>query len=209
MLNMNFSRSVAIDTSSVDWQASPLPGVWRKPLEREAAESGHVTSIVRYDPHSHFSQHFHPQGEEILVLDGVFSDEQGDYPAGTYLRNPPGSHHTPFSQPGCLLFVKLNQIHQDDTQSVRQFTQLDASDAPVVLHQHHSEQVGLVSLDMFQSLPVFESFTHVELLLLSGTIKFKGQALQPLSWLRIVGQDAEQFEICKPCNIWFKARNQT
>jgi hypothetical protein len=32
-----------------------------------------------------------PGGEEILVLDGVFQDEQGSYPAGSWLRNPAGS----------------------------------------------------------------------------------------------------------------------
>ncbi|NMU53125.1 cupin domain-containing protein, partial [Vibrio parahaemolyticus] len=102
MLNMDFSKRIVIDTAQQEWIASPSKGVWRKPLEREAKESGHTTSVVKYEPNSHFSTHPHPHGEEILVLEGVFSDEHGDYPAGTYLRNPPGSQHAPYSKEGCV-----------------------------------------------------------------------------------------------------------
>lgn len=65
-----------------------------------------ATSLVRYQPGSHFSAHEHGGGEEILVLDGVFEDEHGYYPAGSYLRNPPGSRHTPGSTEGCVIFVR-------------------------------------------------------------------------------------------------------
>ncbi len=82
MLNMDFSQRVVIETGRQNWVASPSQGVWRKPLEREAKESGHVTSVVKYEAGSRFSPHLHPYGEEIFVLDGVFSDENGDYPAG-------------------------------------------------------------------------------------------------------------------------------
>ncbi len=100
MLNMQLDKSVVIETATMEWEASPLPGVWRKPLAREAAEHGHTTSVVRYDPGSSFSAHSHPRGEEIFVLDGVFSDEHGDYPAGNYLMNPPGSSHSQRSEKG-------------------------------------------------------------------------------------------------------------
>lgn len=114
---MDFSRRVVIDTAQMDWQPSPAQGVWRKPLAREFAEHGHATSLVRYDAGSRFSTHEHPNGEEILVLDGVFSDEHGDYGQGTYLRNPPGTRHAPFSEQGCTLLVKLHQFAPgDDTQ---------------------------------------------------------------------------------------------
>src|SRR5688572_8193823 len=94
----------------LDWVQSPTPSVWRKRLEHEGpAESGRVTSIVRYDAGSVFPSHPHPDGEEILVLDGVFSDEHGHYPAGTFLLHAEGFRHAPFSEQGCLLFVKLRQ----------------------------------------------------------------------------------------------------
>ncbi len=110
MLNMNFAERVVIEAAAQDWQPSPAAGVWRKPLAREYREQGHATSIVRYEPGSRFNTHPHPKGEEILVLEGVFSDETGDYPAGNYLRNPPGSSHAPFSEQGCIIFVKLGSV---------------------------------------------------------------------------------------------------
>src|SRR2546422_712023 len=117
-LNMQFEQRVMIDTGDRPWQPSPVSGVWRKPLAREEAERGHATSIVRYDPGASFPRHGHPLGEEILVLEGIFSDEHGDFGAGTYFRNPPGSGHAPFSKEGCVLLVKLHQFLPDDTAQV-------------------------------------------------------------------------------------------
>ena len=117
-LNMQFLQRVMINTNDHSWQPSPVSGVWRKPLAREEAERGHATSIVRYDPGASFPRHGHPLGEEILVLEGIFSDEHGDFGAGTYFRNPPGSSHAPFSKEGCVLLVKLHQFLPDDSAQV-------------------------------------------------------------------------------------------
>jgi anti-sigma factor ChrR (cupin superfamily) len=117
-LNMDFSQAVCMLPENFGWVASPADGVSRVPLERVSAESGHKTSFVRFSPESYFPAHAHPLGEEIYVLDGVFSDQYGDYPAGTYLRNPPGSSHRPFTKEGCTLFVKLDQFDPDDKESV-------------------------------------------------------------------------------------------
>lgn len=110
-LNGDLGVRVAIDTATMDWEPSPSPSVWRKRLHRVGpAESGQVTSVVRYDPSSSFPAHEHPEGEEILVLEGVFTDDRGDWPAGTYLLNPEGYRHAPSSRDGCVIFVKLRQF---------------------------------------------------------------------------------------------------
>ena len=114
-LNGNLAVRVAIDTQSMEWIPSPGGHVHRKRVHRVGpAESGQVTSLVRYEPGARFPGHDHPSGEEILVLEGVFSDEHGDWPAGTYLLNPEGFHHSPFSSEGCTLFVKLRQYPGTD-----------------------------------------------------------------------------------------------
>ncbi len=114
-INPDFDRRVVIDTNALEWQSSPSPTVWRKRLYLDGAEeAGLVTSIVRYDADSAFPVHDHPDGEEIFVLDGTFSDEHGDYPAGSYLLNPEGHRHAPFSDNGCVLFVKLRQYAGPD-----------------------------------------------------------------------------------------------
>lgn len=112
-------RVVAPPPNHDDWLQSPAPGVWRYPLDRLGGEIARATSLVRYGAGCKFAHHSHGGGEEILVLEGIFSDGAGDYPAGTYLRNPPGTSHQPFSREGCLLLVKLWQFAQDDLQSVQ------------------------------------------------------------------------------------------
>src|ERR1700746_2351148 len=106
-LNADFSQRVAVHAARLPWVASPMAGVDRRMLDRIGDEVARATSIVRYAPASRFSAHTHGGGGEFLVLEGVFQDEHGDYPAGSYVRNPPTTRHTPGSAPGCVLFVKL------------------------------------------------------------------------------------------------------
>jgi anti-sigma factor ChrR (cupin superfamily) len=113
-LHADLSQRAVLDSSTLPWTASPMAGVERRMLDRCDDEVARATSIVRYVPGGRFERHSHGGGEEILVLEGTFSDEQGDYPAGTYLRNPGGSSHAPFSEEGCTLLVKLHQMHPAD-----------------------------------------------------------------------------------------------
>lgn len=119
-INADFSQRVVVGPPGPrQWVPSPLPGVDRHQLDRIGAEVARATSVVRYAAGSRFDRHVHGGGEEFFVLDGLFSDEHGDYPAGTYVRNPPGTAHTPYSFDGCTMFVKLWQFAPDDLQPVR------------------------------------------------------------------------------------------
>lgn len=190
MLNMNFNERVVIDTTTQPWVASPKAGVWRKPLARADAERGHATSIVRYDAGASFNSHNHPGGEEILVLDGTFSDATGDFTAGTYFRNPLGFQHAPFSQPGCLILVKLHQFQNDDDKRLAIQTR-DGHWQEVVngirvqmLHQHKEEQVVLVELPasapgIHHSHPGGE-----EIYVIKGIIKDEYGTYAAGTWLR-------------------------
>jgi anti-sigma factor ChrR (cupin superfamily) len=113
-INADLGRRAVVATATMPWESSPSGTVWRKPLYRRGGEYGPVTSVVRYDAGGVFRTHHHPQGEEILVLEGVFSDEHGDYPRGTYLLNPDGSRHAPYSENGCTLLVRLRQYDGAD-----------------------------------------------------------------------------------------------
>ena len=115
MLNADFTQRVVIKTAELPWLPSPQAGVERRMLDRIGAEVARATSLVRYAPGSRFPAHAHALGEEFLVLEGVFGDEHGDYPAGTYVRNPPGSRHAPRTTPGCVILVKLRQMTPDET----------------------------------------------------------------------------------------------
>ncbi|CAE6917616.1 ChrR Cupin-like domain [Vibrio sp. B1REV9] len=190
MLNMDFSQRLVIHTANATWQSSPAKGVWRKPLEREAKESGHTTSIVKYEPNSAFATHHHPIGEEILVLEGVFSDENGHYPAGTYLRNPPGSHHAPYSKEGCVILVKLNQFNLNDHATVR----IDTTTAKwlpgigglqvMPLHEFEHEHVALVKWPKGEHFQAHRHFGGEESFVLSGEFKDEFGHYPKHTWLR-------------------------
>lgn len=190
MLNMDFTQRYVVETAQQDWLASPAAGVWRKPLEREAAETGHVTSIVRYDAGSKFSEHVHPMGEEIFVLDGVFSDETGDFGAGTYIRNPPNSRHAPFSNEGCTILVKLNQFDPADGDFVR----INTMTAPwqqgigglQVMPLHHFQGAN-TALVKWPRDEIFQPHRHAggeEILVLSGTFRDEDGVYPTGTWLR-------------------------
>lgn len=118
-INADFSKRVVMRADEIDWLASPMPGVERKMLDRIGEEVARATTVVRYAPGSAFSAHTHDGGEEFVVLEGVFSDEHGDFPAGSYIRNPPTSSHTPSSEPGTVILVKLHQFDPEDRTHVR------------------------------------------------------------------------------------------
>lgn len=113
-LNSDLSQRVVVEPSGLQWVDSPTAGIQRQLLERDGGEVARATSIVRFAPGSAFEIHKHDLGEEILVLDGVFSDETGSFGPGTYIKNPPGSFHAPSSATGCTLFVKLRHLDPDD-----------------------------------------------------------------------------------------------
>lgn len=115
LVNADFTTRVIIQTDTRPWLPSPQAGVERRLLDRVGGEVARATSLVRYTQMSSFPAHEHELGEEFLVLDGVFSDEYGNYPKGTYVRNPPGSSHKPHTKPGCTIFVKLRQMAKPDT----------------------------------------------------------------------------------------------
>src|SRR5438445_12108614 len=129
-INADFTKRASVHAGKLAWVRSPMPGVERRMLDGVCDEAARATSIFRYAPESAFSSHIHPGGEEFFVLNGIFQDERGDYPAGSYVRNPPASHHTPRSQAGCTIFVKLFQFDPADCSHVNIDTRLVDAVAP-------------------------------------------------------------------------------
>jgi len=189
-LNMDFSRAVCLRPDEQDWVTSPADGVSRVHLERVAQESGHVTSFVSFKPGASFPPHSHPNGEEILVLEGVFSDENGDYPAGSYIRNPPGSMHQPFTREGCRLFVKLEQFQHGDSEAVvirpdEQHWSAGIGGLKVLpLHSFKTESSALVA---WPENEVFQPHTHFggeEIVVISGRFIDEHGDYPAGTWLR-------------------------
>jgi anti-sigma factor ChrR (cupin superfamily) len=190
-IHADLTRRAVVDSNTLPWVDSPLPGVERRMLEREGGEVARATSIVRYAPNSYFDAHTHGGGEEFLVLDGVFSDEMGDFPKGMYVRNPIGSRHTPYSEGGATILVKLQQFDPADQQFVRVDTTSavwqpgPASGLQVMpLHQFGAEHVALVK---WESGTRFVSHVHPggeEIFVLSGTFADEYGTYTARTWLR-------------------------
>lgn len=210
-LHANLHQRVVLDTPTLPWCPSPLAGVERRLLDRRGGEVARATSIVRYAPGSRFPPHSHGGGEEILVLEGTFSDDQGDYPAGTYLRNPPGSSHAPFSEGGCTLFVKLRQMHPGDPMRSVIDTGHSAWQPGLVeglevlpLHSYGSEQVALVR---WAAGTTFAAHGHPggeEILVLHGVFQDEQGRYGTGYWLRNPPGSAHQPWSERGCTIWVK-----
>jgi anti-sigma factor ChrR (cupin superfamily) len=189
--NADFGVRVVIDTRTAPWVPSPERGIERKLLDRVGGEVARATSIVRYAAGSTFATHEHSLGEEFLVLSGTFADEGGRYPMGTYVRNPPGSRHRPFSASGCELFVKLRQFHPGDGSHVVINTHQSAWHPGLVpgltvlpLHAHATEHVALVR---WAAGTRFQAHTHwggEEILVLDGTFSDESGDYPAGTWIR-------------------------
>lgn len=188
-INADFSRPASVTPDSHRWVASPQGGVARLMLDRIGGERARATSLVRYEEGSRFPTHAHPGGEEILVLDGVFSDAEQSYPAGWYIRNPPGSQHQPFSKGGATIFVKLWQMRDDEAAHVR----IDTRD-PANWRSHGNRQccdlfsdghehTRIERLEAGQRL-MLDATGGAEILVLQGELSEGAKRFRRSSWLR-------------------------
>jgi hypothetical protein len=113
-INDNLSAPIVVHAERQDWVLSPAAGVDRAnaiPCRRRSRPRDVDRALCSA---SAFPRHTHGGGEEVLVLEGVFQDEHGDYPAGSCFRNPPGTSHVPATREDCTVFVRLWQFRERD-----------------------------------------------------------------------------------------------
>lgn len=213
-INGDLSRAAVVDTAAMGWTASPTGSVWRKRVHLVGApESGQVTTVVRFEADSQFPEHGHPEGEEILVLDGVFSDHTGDYGAGTFLLNPEGFRHAPFSKPGCLLFVKLRQAPGRDRTQVALDTERLAwqrGDRSGVEYKTLYEQSGFADVMTLQrwapgtDLGAVDYPQGVELFVIDGAFSDENGTYSAGCWLRLPAGGAHEPRTAGGCTLYIK-----
>jgi anti-sigma factor ChrR (cupin superfamily) len=198
----------------MEWAPSPSGSVWRKRVHLVGpAESGQVTSVVRYEPRSSFPVHDHPEGEEILVLEGVFSDEHGHWPAGTFLLNPEGFRHAPFSEPGCVLFVKLRQYPgRERRHAVLDTEKLPWEPGPIPgvaykpLYQQagFSDETRLERWEPGADLGVVSYEKGAELFVLEGGFADEAGAYAAGCWLRLPERSQHHPRSDRGCILYIK-----
>lgn len=194
IINGDMTKFVEVNTNSMTWQESPSGTVWRKRLHLVGpTEAGQVTSLVMYEANADFHAHPHPGGEEILILGGTFSDERGDFTAGTYLLNPEGYEHTPFSKEGGLIFVKLRQYPGTDRSQIvvesqnKEWIQSTVQGIAIkMLYSEHNypEEVSLQKWNEGASPGELSYPDGAEILILKGSLKDEFGLYNEMTWLR-------------------------
>ena len=189
--NSDLNSRVVLFESDEKWRSSPSDGVKRLYLDRaNFSEYTSATSIVKFDKNSQFSGHVHQNGEEFFVLDGIFSDEHGDYPKGTYVRNPHGSCHSPFSKDGCKIFVKLRQFQKDDSarivRTVIEPWEIYSEEVTYLkLHEFRNEIVYVAEFKPRSKIILpFKNKGGEEILVLSGAIHDIENNFAAITWIR-------------------------
>lgn len=211
-INADFSQRVLSAPAVDQWVHSPESGVDRRMLDRIGNEVARATSIVRYAPRSCFPGHLHAQGEEFLVLEGVFSDEHGDYPCGTYVRNPPGSGHSPSSENGCRILVKLRQFDAKDLQPVVIDTTDQCDWRPDertggeirTLHNYGAEKVSMLRFESGQEVTIDVEDGGLEWLLVTGSLRYESSDFPVESWFRFPAGDGFKVHAIEDCVVWQK-----
>jgi anti-sigma factor ChrR (cupin superfamily) len=210
-INADFSKTAMVIPRVDDWVCSPESGVDRLMLDRIGDEVARATSIVRYAPGSSFSEHVHAKGEEFLVLEGVFSDKSGNYPTGTYVRNPPGSSHAPHSVDGCRILVKLRQFDADDLTPVvidstdqELWLSADESIARLPLHEYGSETVEMRRIAAGASWRLEVVKGGAELLVVRGSLDYENSVLNDECWLRLPPGASAELVARTMSIIWLK-----
>lgn len=211
-LNSDFGLRVAVHAGRMPWTPSPVPGVERRMLERIGDEVARATSLVRYAPRSRFPAHVHGGGEEILVLEGVFRDETGEFPAGSYVRNPPKSRHAPGSGSGCVIFVKLWQFDPQDHSPLR-IVAGEAADQAAKDHRtirvrrlHHDAHED-VRIETWAPGTSIERAVPggAELFVIEGAFDEDVERFERWSWLRLpVGAVLRARACAEGARVWVK-----
>ena len=210
-VNADFERRTLVRFDDTDWVASPVPGVERKMLDRIGEEVARATTIVRFAPGSAFSPHTHDGGEEYLVLEGTFQDEDGDFPVGCYVRNPPTSSHTPAAQDGATILVKLHQFDLQDRTQVQINTNTTdwSSTAPGVdtiqLHKDEREEVTIERWAPGTS-QMLDASGGLEIFVIDGELNESDDALSRWDWLRLpVGASFQAIAGEAGARVWIKS----
>ena len=210
-INDDLTVPVIVHAAQLPWKASPAAGVDRRMLFRIGDEVARATSIVRYAPDSAFPRHTHGGGEEIVVLDGVFQDEHGDYPAGSYFRNPPGTSHVPASKDGCTIFVRLWQFRDGDRDQIvqrsgegRPLKPRSGAESAIELFDDEFENVRFESWMPGRTI-IVENARGLEMLVLAGSLSIGDQMLTSQSWIRLpAGQALRAVSGPEGAKVWLK-----
>ncbi len=213
-LNADLTRRASCNIHDIEWENSPANGVQRLRLERDESHPPveRVTTVVRFAANSSFNRHVHHGGEELLVLEGVFSDQHADYPAGYYVRNPKGTGHAPHSDAGCIILVKLWQMRADDqlqlainTHDESLWEPAKSGEQILRLFDADYESVCMLQWPGGLQLPETEFAAGVEYFILQGGFSDDLGSYAGGSWLRLPAGSKQSIRVTEDCLLFRKS----
>ena len=191
-INADFNVSVSVETNINEWRVSSITGN-KKYFERIEKNKLCLTMLAQFPAGRGFKKFGYERGVEFFVISGVFSDSEGDYSAGCYVRNPAGTYHEPFTRNGCTVLFKLGQFQPLDRKrivieskkpTVRWLPVGEPGVSRLALH-HFSEEV--INLYRIRS-ECWLTFKHqkygLELFVCEGAITVSGKRYETGDWLR-------------------------
>lgn len=200
-IHADFSQIAIIKPEDYHWVKSPRGEVDRVMLDRIGAEYARATSLVKYAPESVFPAHQHPLGEEILVLSGVFTENnQDNYPEGWYLRNPHNSVHQASSKNGTLIFVKLMQMTEQEHEETRINTHDPANWVMLGNKMRCSLYQSEFEITYLEKLKAHQMFSNlsdqgIELFILTGELSQGTEVFPPGTWIRLPPKRHANFQV--------------
>ncbi len=205
-INADFTKRAAVHFDQTEWVQSPAAGVERKMLDRIGGEVARATTIVRFAPGSAFAAHTHDGGEEYLVLDGVFQDETGDFPVGSYVRNPPTSSHTPSAADGATILVKLHQFDLSDRTEVKRSIN---GQGELRLFKDEHEDVRIAQWAAGESIDL-NAEGGLEVFVITGSFDEGGDSFAAWDWLRLPpGSQSKAVAGPDGARVWMKSGHLT
>ncbi|MEM9550026.1 MAG: cupin domain-containing protein [Pseudomonadota bacterium] len=212
-INADFTQRAAVHFKDSEWVPSPAAGVERRMLDRIGDEVARATTIVRFAPGSAFADHTHDGGEEYLVLEGTFQDQYGDFPTGSYVRNPPTTSHAPAAADGAVILVKLHQFDPEDRTQIKVDmdkapTQTErardgASVQPLFSDAHEDVRVETWAPGATIALTVPSG---IEVFVMEGAFTEAGEQFERWDWLRLPpGTELNAMAGAGGARVWIKS----
>lgn len=203
---------VRIVSDALPWVPCEVPGAVWKVLEHNGRMPGRYTALMRWPERQPLDYHVHEAGEEVLVLDGAFDDEYGEYGAGVYLRNPPGSSHRPTTHAGCLMLVKSRQMNKDDdhrvvvdTRRAAWMTGVGEGLSVLPLHQRGLESVSLMRMARGCRQIPHRHLGGEEIYVISGAFRDEFGQHGAGTWLRYPAMSSHEPQSEHGCLLYVKS----
>lgn len=190
-VNLDSAERAVIHAADLPWKATAHHGLEEKLFESGGINGARHSKLLRCKPGLSVPRHRHDAGEEFLVLEGTLTDDLGHYPVGTYVRNPPGSSHAPFTRDGCILFIKMVTFSPGDHARVV----IDTGEAEwqaggrdgtsiIPLYRFGAEAAALCRWEPSTGLPSHRHAGGEEIFVLSGTLHDERGSYPRGTWVR-------------------------